>query len=146
MNIKIYIGALLTFTVLSMAVTFNNGGGGHEEFWKNYKPQNLKVFSKDVKPEVLHKAMENFSKALGVHCDYCHAFKKGSKHLDFVSDEKHEKEIARHMMEMVNRINKRYFLKRQKGQEKVHKISCITCHNGKKHPEMVSSASKVMSY
>lgn len=144
MNKKMYIVAILVFAVISMALTY---GDGHDDFWKNYEPTNLKILPDDISGEQLEQVMDAFSEALDVKCSYCHAFKKGSeKHLDFASDDKKEKHISRGMMKMVNGINKHYFLKHQKGDEKVEMVSCITCHNGNKEPKTITTMRGVVKY
>jgi hypothetical protein len=103
------------------------------------KPKrNLKILPKDISHEDLDKVMNGFKTALGVKCNFCHAASKDSTshHLDFASDEKPEKNIARHMMRMANKINKKYFsfIKDDKGNT-VQAVTCITCHRGDPHPE-----------
>lgn len=99
------------------------------------KPKpNLKVLPKNIDHEELSKIMKEFNVSLGVKCNFCHApSKTDPKKLDFASDEKNEKEIARSMMKMTSKINKKYFGKAEEG--KLPAITCITCHNGKAHPE-----------
>ncbi len=100
--------------------------------------KNLKILPKDISNEDLDKVMDGFKAALGVKCNFCHAPLKDttSHHLDFASDEKPEKGIARHMMRMTAKINKKYFNfnKDEKG-ETIPTVSCITCHRGSPHPE-----------
>ena len=100
--------------------------------------KNLKVLPKDISHEDLDKIMDGFKAALGVKCNFCHAPSKDSTnhHLDFASDDKPEKDIARHMMRMTTKINKKYFSfnKDEKG-ETIPAVSCITCHHGNPHPE-----------
>ena len=82
--------------------------------------------------------MDGWKAALGVKCNFCHARSKDStsKHLDFASDEKPEKDMARHMYRMTAKINKKYFSadKDEKGNM-IPAISCMTCHRGNPHPE-----------
>lgn len=100
---------------------------------KGPKP-NLKVLPKDISHEELEKIMKGFNVSLGVKCNHCHApAKTDPKKLDFASDEKPKKTTARHMIRMTAKINKKYF--NQSGGEDVAAITCITCHNGKVHPE-----------
>lgn len=100
---------------------------------KNPKP-NLKVLPKDISHEELEKIMKGFNVSLGVKCNHCHApSKTDPKKLDFSSDEKPEKDAARSMMRMTAKINKKYFDYGGEGQAAA--ITCITCHNGKTHPE-----------
>lgn len=95
------------------------------------KPKNLKVLSKNISHEELEEVMKGFKNALGVKCSFCHAQSKTDpKKLDFASDENEHKLIARDMMRMTARINKKYF----KHEEKPV-ISCFTCHRGSEEPK-----------
>lgn len=101
--------------------------------------RNLKVLPKNISDEALQKIMEvDFNKGLGVGCDYCHAKAPGSNDLDFASDAKGEKEIARNMMRMTLDINQKYF-----GREHpvigdtLMSVSCRTCHQGEPYPSAV---------
>ncbi len=103
------------------------------------KPKrNLKVLPKDISHDDLDKIMDSWKAALGVKCGFCHAPSKDSTshHLDFASDAKPEKDIARHMYRMTAKINKKYFSfdKDDKGQV-IPAISCMTCHRGNPHPD-----------
>ena len=62
---------------------------------------NLQVLPKDISSKALQGIMvDDFQDALGVSCNFCHAEEKDSHHLDYASDAKPEKEIARGMMRM----------------------------------------------
>ena len=99
--------------------------------------KNLKVLPKDISSKALQQIMiDEFQDALGVGCNYCHAPEKGSLHLDYASDEKPEKEIARSMMLMTLDINKKYFgVENPLIGDSVSTISCNNCHHGTAHPE-----------
>ena len=99
--------------------------------------KNLKILSKNISYENLDKVMDNFKDALGVKCNFCHVKQKEDESKwDFASDEKPEKEIARKMMKMMMRINKKYFKhKVSYNPGEVLTVSCQTCHNGKPRPE-----------
>ena len=100
------------------------------------KHKNLKVLPKDISHEDLDKIMDNWKAALGVKCNFCHAADTTTHQLDFASDAKPEKDIARHMFKMTAKINKKYFSFNKDEQGKViPTISCITCHRGSAHPE-----------
>lgn len=100
--------------------------------------RNLKVLPKNITKEDLDKVMDGFKAALGVKCNFCHAPSKDTAvhHPDFPSDAKPEKNIARKMMKMTEKINKKFFsyATNDKG-ETVYPISCMTCHRGNAHPE-----------
>jgi cytochrome c551/c552 len=61
--------------------------------------------------------MEGYAGALGKHCDYCHAADpknvgpNGRPRLNFASDDKDEKKMARVMITMTDDINKNYVAK-----------------------------------
>jgi hypothetical protein len=100
--------------------------------------RNLKILPKNISHDDLDKVMDGFKAALGVKCNFCHApLGDSSSHkLDFASDEKPEKNIARKMMTMTGKINKKFFSfnKNEQG-ETIPAISCVTCHRGNPHPE-----------
>jgi predicted aldo/keto reductase-like oxidoreductase len=104
------------------------------------KKRNLKVLPKDISHEDLDKVMDSWKAALGVKCNFCHApsADSTSHHLDFASDAKMEKSVARHMFAMTAKINKKYFSfnKDDKGAA-IPAISCVTCHRGSPHPDEV---------
>lgn len=104
---------------------------------EEHKYKNLKILPKNISKEDLDKVMDGFKAALGVKCTFCHAPSKDSsvKWPDFASDEKPEKNIARGMMKMTAKINKKYFSYNKNEQGVVvPAIECMTCHRGSEHP------------
>ena len=98
--------------------------------------RNLKVLPKNISHEDLDKVMDEWKAALGVKCNFCHIPQKDDpRKMDFASDEKPEKQIARDMYKMTGKINKKFFKFNGKDKEIIPPITCITCHNGKPHPE-----------
>jgi len=97
---------------------------------------NLKVLPKNISSKNLSKIMiDDFEDGLGVSCGFCHAEEKDSHRLDYASDEKPEKQIARLMMKMTMGINKNYFkLKHSIIGDSILAITCVTCHNGQPRP------------
>lgn len=100
--------------------------------------RNLKVLPKDISHDDLGKTMDSWKTALGVKCNFCHApsADTSSHHLDFSSDAKPEKTIARHMYKMAMKINKKFFSanKDDKGGM-IQTVTCVTCHHGSPHPD-----------
>jgi hypothetical protein len=97
------------------------------------KAENLKVLSKNISEEELHTLMKEYSKSLGVRCNHCHAQRKDdATKLDFASDEKAEKAIARKMISMTMAINKKYISKF--ADNSLEQIKCVTCHMGNIKP------------
>ncbi len=101
------------------------------------KYKNLKILPKNISKEDLDKVMDHFKTALGVKCSFCHAPSKDTaqKWPDFASDEKPEKLIARKMMKMTSKINKKFFSDNKNEQGvTVPAVECMTCHRGSPHP------------
>ena len=100
----------------------------------NYK--NLKVLPKDISTKDLSRIMiDEFEDGLGVSCGFCHAEVKDSHKLDYASDEKPEKEIARLMMKMTLDVNEKYFqVPHPLIGDSVLSITCMTCHKGQPRP------------
>lgn len=101
------------------------------------KPVNLKILPKDIAPEELVKIMRGYAGALGVECNFCHAVNPQTHKLDFPSDAKDDKGIARTMIAMTHTINEQYM-------SQVHDpdampadkhVTCGTCHRGHSMPE-----------
>lgn len=74
----------------------------------------------------IQRTMNFMRSSLGVHCDYCHVVNDKTG-WDFASDEKGPKRMARHMIQMVEQINKQNF-------EGSPVVSCTTCHRGAIRP------------
>jgi hypothetical protein len=124
--------------VASMLVAFMVVGMAATRPQEDKPKRNLKILPKDISHDDLDKIMDSWKVALGVKCSFCHAPSKDStsKHLDFASDAKPEKEIARHMFRMTAKINKKYFSFNKDDQGAViPAVTCLTCHRGNPHPE-----------
>jgi hypothetical protein len=96
--------------------------------------KNLKVLPKDITKPQLDSVMQHFTASLGVKCNFCHVRTADNKDWDFPSDANKHKLIAREMMEMTTKINKKYFDMTGKGLNASLMVSCYTCHNGKPEP------------
>ena len=101
------------------------------------KAQNLKVLPKNISHKDLDRIMDTWAESLGVHCNFCHARNEQTNHMDFASDAKPEKEMARHMFLMTSKINKKFFKaeKDSLGMVMESSVTCNTCHRGSAHPE-----------
>ena len=116
---------LLTISILVLSIALCSLTLPDEPKFKN-----LKVLNKNISHDELDSVMKSFKNSLGVKCSFCHAQRKDDpKKLDFASDENEHKLIARDMMRMTMKINKKYFR-----NEKQDAITCYTCHNGHKEP------------
>lgn len=122
-----------TFVVLGLAIfMFMAMSFTTQQAQVRYK--NLKVLSKKTTKAELDSVMKAFTLSLGVKCGACHVRgNDAQKNWDFPSDSNEHKNIARGMMRMTAKINKKYFREEQK-EKNINLVSCITCHNGKEHP------------
>lgn len=100
------------------------------------KTSNLKVLPKKLSHEQVEKIMRNWSQALGVRCNFCHVRNAETNRMDFASDAKIEKEMARRMFKMTGKINSKFFKAKKDSLGLIMQtgVSCVTCHNGKTHP------------
>jgi hypothetical protein len=101
--------------------------------------KNLKILPKDISEPMLDSVMNEFTKALKVECDFCHVKPADTTaQWDMAADDKPEKNVARKMIAMANKINKDFFNATTiYGDENaVLEIHCVTCHHGEPHPEM----------
>ncbi|NEU07822.1 c-type cytochrome [Flavihumibacter sp. R14] len=121
-----YIG--LVFVISSFAISVKQNDPAP-------RGNNLKVLPKNISHEELEKIMDGFKDALGVKCGHCHASQDvNPRKLDFASDAKPEKDMARKMIQMTERINKKYF--RKSNGEAMVQVQCKTCHRGNTKPEI----------
>src|SRR6185437_16695478 len=112
--------------------------------------KNLKILPKDISKDGLDSVMHHFTHSLGVKCTYCHEGDFSKRTMDFASDAKPEKQIARKMMLMTIDINKNHFqqIAEQLDSGKMEMptdtsavsymlkyVTCYTCHHGDPHPD-----------
>jgi hypothetical protein len=103
--------------------------------WKN-----LKVLPTNTSEDQMDRLMGKISKGLGVSCNYCHTRTKPGVipvRADFVSDEKPEKNIARKMMRMTDKLNRKYFNYKTKydfASLRESPLNCYSCHAGTMKP------------
>ena len=115
--------------------------------------KNVQVLPRDLSREQLIEIMRNFSRSLGVRCNFCHvvAQTEPKEVLDFPNDGKEEKRVARVMIQMTQQINGAW-MDRVKAAEPSAaqatppgaapngpgemRVGCWTCHRGQREPEM----------
>ncbi|HEY5465349.1 MAG TPA: c-type cytochrome [Hanamia sp.] len=125
---------------------------GFQAFTTLHQPgfHNLKILPKDISKDGLDSVMHFFTASLGVHCTYCHEGDPATRKMDFASDAKPEKQIARKMMLMNIDINKNDFQQIAEAMDSgkfvmptdtaavsymLKYVTCYTCHHGDPHPE-----------
>jgi hypothetical protein len=95
--------------------------------------KNLKVLPKRTTRHQMDSIMQHFTVSLNVKCNFCHVRKEDK--WDFASDDNKHKLVARNMMKMTDKINKKYFdVTGGKGLDAHLMVTCYTCHNGRPEP------------
>lgn len=92
--------------------------------------KNLKILPAGIPRQNLIGVMQMMSSSLGVKCTFCHVG-TSRETMDFPSDAKKEKQVARAMLLMVRRINEEDF---KVANFTESKVTCYTCHRGAAHP------------
>ena len=98
---------------------------------------NLQVFPQDTSPGVLIAAMKNFTRALGVRCQFCHVGEEGMplEKFDFAADTKPQKNTARVMMRLAAEINGHLAKAIPDIAARDQQVTCFTCHRGAQKPQ-----------
>ncbi len=105
-----------------------------------HRYKNLKVLPKDIDEESMDQLMENYARSIGVGCMYCHVKTKPGitpERMDFPSDENPKKAIARDMLRLTAKINKKYFhysVRYDYTSFTKAPVACRTCHRGYRIP------------
>lgn len=108
-------------------------------------PKNLKVLPANLTGDQVRQIMRHWAGDLGVECDACHApyadhrmGRNGRPQLDFASDEKPEKQMARIMYQMLETDKKDYVAKAAALDtmgSPAAPLTCGTCHRGNLDPQ-----------
>jgi hypothetical protein len=110
------------------------------------KPENLQYFPKDITRDALIARMRQFSFALGVRCQYCHAGGNGVSFegVVFASDEKDPKRKARQMLRMVDDINAKLLPAVPARVQPPVAVDCVTCHRGSAVPRTIDQVLRLI--
>jgi mono/diheme cytochrome c family protein len=101
-------------------------------------PTNLKVLPNSMTGQQVNDLMQQWQAALGARCSSCHAKDYGKTDpdgrplLDFASDSKPMKAVARAMAKMTDEINTIYIAHIDSSADPV---TCGTCHRGHLSPD-----------
>ncbi|MDF1506005.1 c-type cytochrome [Roseisolibacter sp. H3M3-2] len=106
------------------------------------RAKNLKVLPADMPLAAVRDTMRLYARALGVRCSHCHVSVEGAAgqppQTDYASDDKVEKEIARHMMRMTRAINTQHIAPLPSRVEPNIAVGCATCHRGLTEPRQLA--------
>src|SRR5438067_5854150 len=99
---------------------------------------NLQIFPKETPREQVIAAMQRFTQALGVQCNYCHVQEGRGGRNDFASDEKQPKKTARQMMILSRDLNEKLPSVVGKPANETTRVGCSTCHRGDPIPKQIT--------
>ena len=127
--------------VLVMALVAWSGTAAAQSPQPPWKGENLQIFPNDISRPVLIQRMREFSFALGVRCQYCHAGGDGHSFegVVFASDERAAKVKARVMLRMVDQINQKLLSELPARAEPPVVVTCATCHRGLALPKSLQT-------
>ena len=105
----------------------------------NNAPRNLKVLPAHLSRDSVVKIMRfEFASGLGVSCNFCHGRPNVPfDSIDYASDERPTKLLAREMFKMMNRINTEILPAIAGRGTPAIQLQCITCHRGATRPLML---------
>ncbi len=105
------------------------------------KPKNLRYFPKTIARDALIQRMREFSFALGVRCQHCHAGGDGVSFdgVNFSSDAKPAKVTAREMLRLVDTLNDKLLARLPARQQPPVKMECVFCHRGLPVPRTLAT-------
>lgn len=114
------------------------GAGGGQRAGGPPPMSNLQIFPKDTPREQVIVAMQGFTQALGVQCNYCHFQEGRGGRNDFATDEKPTKKAARGMMTLARDINTKLPDAIGKAADQTTRVGCATCHRGIPIPKQIA--------
>jgi hypothetical protein len=103
--------------------------------WPPDSVVNLQVLPKTTPPVQVWGMMRNIASGLGVSCTFCHVGPDTAPlaRIDFASDEKRTKLVARQMLRLVQEVNARLDTIPGRPTPAVA-VTCVTCHRGVSRP------------
>ena len=124
--------ALVALTLLAFSSRIDAQAPGK---WPPDSLVNVRVIPKTTPVVQVWGNMRNIAGGLGVECTFCHVGPAGAPlaQIDFASDEKRNKLVAREMMRMVQDVNRRLEGLPARPTPAVT-VTCGTCHRGVSRP------------
>jgi tetratricopeptide (TPR) repeat protein len=96
--------------------------------------KNLQVLPKDIPRPQLIATMRGFAGELGVRCTHCHVGPDDLQGMDFATDEKQTKQVARTMIRMMRSINTDFVSTLPASDAARQQVTCLTCHRREAKP------------
>ena len=127
----------MRLTITALAVLTRSGGLRAQPpgRWPPDSVINLQVLPKTTSPVQVWGTMRNIAGGLGVACTFCHVGPDTAPlaQIDFASDQKRNKLVARQMMRLVQEVNARLDTIPARPTPVVA-VTCATCHRGVSRP------------
>jgi tetratricopeptide (TPR) repeat protein len=95
---------------------------------------NLQVLPKTITKRELVATMRGFASDLGVRCTHCHVGPDNLQGMDFATDEKRSKRVAREMMRMAGHIAETVAKLPDREPDPRPAVTCYTCHRALRQP------------
>ncbi|MCF8261759.1 MAG: c-type cytochrome [Melioribacteraceae bacterium] len=130
----------LPFYTFILTFLFLQNLSAQNKFSWNNETSNLQVLPDSITPQQLKNTMMMFTAGLGVRCNYCHDDSKGNtlNEINFASDLKETKLVAREMYKMLQSINNDHLAGIQEITGNKGFAGCVTCHHGIPKPKHLS--------
>ncbi len=130
-----------TILIAVFVLTALAGGWRQSPQQPPWNPKNLRYFPQDITRDALVQRMREFSFALSVRCQYCHAGGDGVSldGVDFASDDKPAKLKARAMLKMTDAINTSLLADVPSRADPRVEVNCATCHRGLALPKSLQT-------
>ena len=129
-----------TATTLALVLVASRTHAQAPGKWPPDSVVNLQVLAKTTPPVQVWGMMRNVASGLGVSCTFCHvgADTAPLAQIDFASDQKRTKLVARQMLKLVQEINARLDTIPGRSTPAVS-VTCVTCHRGVSRPVPLST-------
>jgi hypothetical protein len=128
-----HVSRIALLVLLSLPVALRAQASGK---WPPDSLVNTQVIPRGTPVQDVVGQMRNIASGLGVRCVFCHVGTEGMRpeQIDFPSDDKRTKLVARQMLRMVQEINRRLDTIPGRSAETGLRVSCATCHHGASRP------------
>jgi hypothetical protein len=118
--------------VVAMTASAAGAGAGGDQVPSEFT--NLQVLPKTITRAELVTVMRGIATELGLRCHDCHVGPPTLEGMNFSTDEKRTKQVARTMLAMTRAINAQYVSTIPAGSEPRQPVRCITCHRRASKP------------
>jgi Flp pilus assembly protein TadD len=120
-----------TTRVLALLLAVSSAGAASAQIPDKFT--NLQVLPKDISKAELVMTMRNLAGDLGFRCHNCHVGPDDLTGMDFATDEKPTKKVAREMLKIVQSVNATLQALPPRDEPR-GSVTCYTCHRSAQRP------------